>query len=195
MSPVAPFTTPAELASRSMSRGYAFLRIFVRLIDVSVNIYSLVSFAATSSLIDVVLMREAVFLDDVANGLFDFTPATSRDQIILDALHAAKPGQCRSIGFMEGKEAMPTGGKTASYCHRINVDLGYEAHVMYYGDGISRRYLRKIQTQLPPTCVGWTVAAGAPYTATPIRAVQEARQAYGDSYLRCTDPRIFTSNS
>ncbi|OQR90670.1 hypothetical protein THRCLA_09237 [Thraustotheca clavata] len=170
-------------------------KLAFRFIDILVNIYSLVAFLMTSSLIDIVLMREAVFMDDVTNGLYDFPVKTSRDQLILDAMHNAKLGQSKSVGYQDKYEAFPTGNGTASWCHRINMDLGTEIHISYYGDGISRRYLRKTHTNLPQSCTGWTVAPGMNYDAPRLHAVQDGRQSYGQSYLHCTDPRLYTSNS
>ncbi|OQR85693.1 hypothetical protein ACHHYP_11542 [Achlya hypogyna] len=178
--------------SRSNSvraRHFTVLERCVQLLDILVNIYSIIAFVMTSSIFDLVLMRQGVFMDDVTNGVYDFSPVTPNDRLILNLMHNASAGQSKYIGIATG--AMGAGG-TSSWCVRINNTLGVAFHAIYNGDNISRRFLRYAHTELPTSCSGWTVAPGGNWNDTRITAVDDARRSFGQSYLHCSDPRYYT---
>ncbi|OQR80719.1 hypothetical protein ACHHYP_17279 [Achlya hypogyna] len=167
------------------------LNRLVLVADFCVSVYSLVSFVTTSTLVDMLAMRQAVFMDDVANGVYDFAPVSPTDDFILGLMHNATAGQSKSVGYRDAALATPAGGNSNSWCIRVGLTLGAEYHAVYDADGVSRRYLRYVHTRLPPTCTGWTVAPGGSVNDPPIVAVDDARNGYGQSFLYCTDPRYY----
>ncbi|DAZ95373.1 TPA: hypothetical protein N0F65_002167 [Lagenidium giganteum] len=146
----------------------------------------------TSSLMDLLLMRQSVFQDDLVNGVYDFEPRDHVDQVILDQMHSATLGQSKYVGYEDHRTTYPS----ASLCIRLNVDKGTRFHATYNGDRQSRRTVKFIHTKLPANCTGSTVADNATdYTAPRIEIMNDGRQVYGKSYLHCTDPRLFVSQS
>ncbi|EQC25637.1 hypothetical protein SDRG_16492 [Saprolegnia diclina VS20] len=192
ISVVAPNPTqPAPTTSAPTKRFLHFDR-FIRLLDFCINVYSLLSFVTTSTLVDMLLMRQAVFMDDVANGVYDFAPEGPSDVVILHLLRNATSGQSKHVGLRDAALATPDGGHSLSWCLRVGITLGVEYHAVYNNDGVSRRYLRYVHTKLPPRCVGWTVAPGGSFNDSRILAVDDARAGFGQSYLHCSDPRYYT---
>ncbi|DAZ97539.1 TPA: hypothetical protein N0F65_003025 [Lagenidium giganteum] len=151
--------------------------------------YTVFVFLTTSSLLDHPLVRQSVFQDDIAHGLYDFEPRDRVDELLLAQLHTDAYSTSKYLGYQDHRHTAPT----ASWCHRINIDKGNSIHISYDGDGISRRYLRKNHGKLPGHCTGFTVPMGEDYSANPIWVVNDARSMYGQSYLHCEDPRLWES--
>ncbi|EQC25638.1 hypothetical protein SDRG_16493 [Saprolegnia diclina VS20] len=163
----------------------------LRLLDMCLNVYPLVSFLATSSLVDNLLMRQASFMDDIVHGVYNLTPLLPVDVKIQSILQQGHAGQSKRIGVRDASLAFPGGNHSLSWCMRVNISLGVQYHTMYNHDGVSRRLLRFVHTNLPPSCVGWTVAPGGSHDAPRLHVVDDARSGYGTSYLHCTDQRYY----
>ncbi|EQC30246.1 hypothetical protein SDRG_12096 [Saprolegnia diclina VS20] len=175
--------------SSTKARHFRVLERSVRVIDLFVNVYSITAFVLTSSLFDLLLMRQGVFHDDVLDGVYDFAPLTANDHIILDLMHNAT--ESKYMGTATAAMATRAGGNTSSWCSRIHNTLGVSYHTVYNGDGVTRRFLRYAHVNLPVSCTGWTVAPGGAVDAPRLLAVDDARRSYGHSYLNCTDPRYY----
>ncbi|EQC25640.1 hypothetical protein SDRG_16495 [Saprolegnia diclina VS20] len=200
--PVGRFDTlpPAsELSSRRASswarrvsyKQFLVLDALLRSLNLVINIYSIAAFLQTSSLVDNLLMRQASFMDDIVHGVYNLTPLLPVDVKIQSILQQGHAGQSKRIGVRDASLAFPGGNHSLSWCMRVNISLGVQYHTMYNHDGVSRRLLRFVHTNLPPSCVGWTVASGGSHDAPRLHVVDDARSGYGTSYLHCTDQRYY----
>ncbi|KAF0688659.1 Aste57867_19729 [Aphanomyces stellatus] len=198
---VSAFATTTNVAPLSPPppRRQLIVKRLLWLVNLFVTLYSLLAFVLTSSIVDVIFSRHSVFVDDIRSGFYNFEPLTSADRDILDAMANANPsGQCKSAGARDGSYFTPALGSTASWCHRLNVDMGTLTEASYNGDDVRRRILRMAHIKLQVNCTGWTVPKGGTYADPPLLYVGDARKTYGQAYLNCSaDPRImrFTNTS
>ncbi|TMW64571.1 hypothetical protein Poli38472_011451 [Pythium oligandrum] len=91
---------------------------------VCVDIYTITSFLLTSSLVQGLYTETAVFIDDLFNGLYDFTPRSPTDDRILSEFQEAKTLWSRDTLFVGYQDARHNDLGTASHCYRLGVDIG-----------------------------------------------------------------------
>ncbi|OQS06349.1 hypothetical protein THRCLA_01605 [Thraustotheca clavata] len=155
----------------------ALLERVVNLIDVFVNIYSIVAFAMTSSLMSAIFMDQSRFMNDVAMGLYDFTPKTKSDEIMLYAMKNASFGQSRSLGIRDGAMAFSGGENSSSYVFESITLLVY--HIKWFIIMMTFRGDFYIKITV--------------YYHLRVQA-DDTRFSYDESCLYCTDPSYYTTS-
>lgn len=168
----------------------ALLRAVFFLIDVS----TILSFVMTSSMLHWLWPTTSVFLDDLEYGVFDFTPRSAVDHLLLDEFRSATTPWGHDTVYMGYQDKRHNSLGTASHCKRIGVDVGSNNVVSYYGDGKTRRVIKKFHGSLPASCTGFTVEQGEPHNSRRIVThANDARLAVGQSFLRCTDAALWAT--